>query len=232
MALHGGGEFLSGDEAFIRALLETVATEPIRIAIVPVAAARSRPDLAASHGRQAFESVARELGRHVDIDEVLVVARDAAEDADMAARLKVANVIHLPGGDPDLVPLTLEGSPAWEAIVVAFRDGATLAGASAGAMGLAERTWTPRGWRDGLGLVRGLIVVPHFEGFDTRGWEGTVAELRRSHLGQLGLDERTGVISGPGFEGEWLVAGEGGVQWHSTSGAVSQGRHGDRLSLA
>jgi cyanophycinase len=231
VALHGGGEFLPGDEPFLEAVLATVHERPNRVAIVPVAAARHRPELAAGHGRQAFESVGRKQGLDVVVDEILVVDRASAGDETLAARLAAADVIHLPGGDPDLVPATLAGTEAWAAIVDAFRGGATLAGASAGAMGLAERTWTPQGWRDGLALVHGLIVVPHFRSFDARGWEGTVDELRRANLGQLGLDERTGVISGPGLEGEWLVAGEGAAHWFSPGGGVSSARHGERLAL-
>jgi cyanophycinase len=232
VALHGGGEFLAGDERFLEALLATVTERPIKVAIVPVAAARSSPDLSARHGRQSFEAVAHRVKLDLEVDEVLVVDRDSASDERLAARLASANVIHLPGGDPDLVPETLDGTAAWQAILDALRRGATLAGASAGAMGLADRTWTRHGWIDGLGLVDGLIVVPHFRGFDTRGWEGTVEELRRANLGQLGLDERTGVISGPGLAGEWLVAGEGEAHWFSPAGERTSGRHGDRLTLA
>lgn len=232
VALHGGGEFLPGDEAFLAALLDMAGRPTIRVAIVPVAAARGRPELVASHGRQAFERVGRERSIDVEVDAVLVVDRASAADELLVARLVRADVIHLPGGDPDLVPATLAGTPAWRAILEAFARGAIVAGASAGAMGLAERTWTRGGWQDGLGLVRGLIVVPHFAGFDTRGWEGTVDELRRANLGRLGLDERTGVISGPGLHGEWLVAGEGQAQWFPSSGDAINGSHGALLTLA
>jgi cyanophycinase len=231
VALHGGGEFLPGDEPFLDAVLHTMGAQPVRVAIVPVAAARGRPDLSARHGRQAIEAVGRERGVDVEVDEVMVVDRASASDEALVERLGRANLIHLPGGDPDLVPDTLAATPAWDAMLEAYRRGATIAGASAGAMGLATRTWTPRGWQHGLGLVPGLIVVPHFHGFDPRGWEGTVDELRGAKLGQLGLDERTGVISGPGLEGDWQVAGEGDVHWFSQTGTTSTGRHGDRLSL-
>ena len=58
------------------------------------------------------------------------------------ARLEAAHVIHLPGGDPDLLPAVLRGTPAWAAILRAHVAGACVAGASAGAMALAERLWT------------------------------------------------------------------------------------------
>jgi cyanophycinase-like exopeptidase len=231
VALHGGGEFLSGDEAFLRAVLELVETRPLRVAIVPVAAARGRPDLAAAHGREAFQRVGRESSIALEVDEVHVIDRDSAADEKLVALLVRADVIHLPGGDPDLVPGTLAGTPAWRAILDTFSRGAVVAGASAGAMGLAERTWTPHGWRDGLGLVHGLIVVPHFSGFDRRQWEGAVDELRRANLGQLGLDERTGVISGPGLVGPWIVAGEGEATWFPPNGDAIRGDHGTSLDL-
>jgi cyanophycinase len=232
VALHGGGEFLPGDEAFLRALLELVDRQPVRVSVLPVAAARHRPDLAADHGRAAFERVAGDVGIVVRAESVAVVDRASADDAGLAARLRESDIIHLPGGDPELVPATLSGTAAWSAIREAFERGAIVAGASAGGMGLAERTWTRGGWRDGLGLVRGLIVVPHFAGFDTRGWEGTVEELRRARLGQLGLDERTGVISGRGVSGSWQVAGEGTVHWFPASGEPVTRGHGEELDLA
>ena len=48
VALHGGGEFLAGDEPFLAALLDAAAPaaggdRPIRVAVVPTAAARGRP---------------------------------------------------------------------------------------------------------------------------------------------------------------------------------------------
>ena len=70
VALHGGGEFLPGDEPFLEALLVAAAPlvddgEPIRIAIVPTAGANGRPGIVAAHGVAAFERVARRAGRPV-----------------------------------------------------------------------------------------------------------------------------------------------------------------------
>ena len=55
VALHGGGEFLPGDEPVLLALLE-LAPRPdgaVRIAVVPTAAARGRPDIAAAERSMA-----------------------------------------------------------------------------------------------------------------------------------------------------------------------------------
>jgi cyanophycinase-like exopeptidase len=235
VALHGGGEFLAGDERFLERLLEASQAhesgEPIHVSIVPVAAARSMPAAAVATGRSAFTRVARGAGLAIEVDPAMIIDDESAANEEIASRLEASDVIYLPGGDPDLVVGVLAGSRAQTAIEVAFARGAVVAGASAGAMGLASRTWTPVGWRDGLGLTHGFVVVPHFAGFERDGWEGTVDQLRRAHLGQLGLDERTGVISSPGGQAPWQVAGEGTVHWFPASGQAQSGRDGEELDL-
>jgi cyanophycinase len=185
--------------------------------------------------RDAFERVARDGGLAVKVESAVVVDAASAGDARIGDRLRNADLIYLPGGDPDLVPAILLGTPAWHSIVAAHELGAVVAGASAGAMGLALRTWTPRGWRDGLGLVRGLVVAPHFDTFDRRGWEGTAEALHSAGFGYLGLDERTGVLSSGGANGTgggpWRVAGQGRAQWFPAVGEPSSATDGGTLDL-
>ncbi len=241
IALHGGGEFQAGDELFLQRLLE-LATErrgrpvgaAIRILIVPTAAARGRPGLVGAHGVAAFERVAAtgpwpdgRLPLTIDVEVVEVVDATSAADPAVAERLAAADVIHLPGGDPDLIPTILGGTPAWAAIVAAHRRGAVLAGASAGAMALASWTWTREGGMPGLGLVPGIVVVPHAS---ASGW-ATVAERFRdgvpAGLGLLGVGERTGAISRPTDPDAWDVVGEGEVRW-----LVSGGEPADAIVMA
>lgn len=250
LALHGGGEFLPGDEPFLRALLEAArpaaveralreraaggsASEPvIRAVVLPTASARGQPEATVAHGRDALRRVASEAGVAAEIDAALIVDRAGASDLALAATLAGADLIHLPGGDPDLIPAILAGTAASAAILEARIRGAVVAGASAGAMGMAVRTWTPHGWIDGLGLVRGLVVVPHFAGFDRRGWEATVDSLRSRGIGILGLDERTGVLSQPGAVGApWRVVGEGRAHWFPPAGEPVSATDGQTLDL-
>jgi cyanophycinase len=213
IALHGGGEFLPGDEPFLRAIVGEArrGTGAIRIAVVPTAAARGRADLAGANGVGALERVALGLGVAVEAEVVPVLDAASAADPVLAARLAGAGLIHLPGGDPDLIPALYPESAAWTAILAAHERGAVVAGASAGAMALAAVTWTPRGIVAGLGLVPGLLVVPHA---DAGVW-GRIVEryrdLRPAGLGVLGLAERTGIIGRPGSP--WEIAGEGAVHW-------------------
>ena len=225
IALHGGGEFQAGDEPSLQRLLELAAgrpgrsaSDPVRVAIVPTAAARGRPALVGSHGIDAFERVAATMawpsgGGAVEVNVIGILDATSAADAALAASLAAADLIHLPGGDPDLIPTVMAGATAWEAILTAHRAGAVLAGASAGAMALAPWTWTPGGGVSGLGLVDGLVVVPHAS---THGWAGAVERFRNGippALGLLGVAERTAAISRPGEGGTWDVVGEGEVRW-------------------
>lgn len=223
LALHGGGEFESGDERFLAALVEAAAERAagrsIRAAVVPTAAARGRPALAGARGAAALERVAASLGVALVASTIPVVDAASAADFELAARLAAADLTYLPGGDPDLIPTILAGSVAWTAIATAYAEGAVVAGASAGAMALAELTWTPAGIVAGLGAAAGLLVVPHADaGSWTRNLRRFGGSGSPSPVGLLGLGERTGVI-GPG-DGTWRVVGEGEVRWLPADGVA------------
>ncbi len=236
IALHGGGEFLDGDERFLEAIL-AVAPRPdgiVRVAVVPTAAARGRPDLAAANGVAAIARVGAAAGLRVHGEVARVVDTTSANDPDLAGRIARAGLIHFPGGDPDLIPTLLRDTPAWAAVQTALAAGAVLAGASAGAMAMGSWTWTPGGGIPGLDVVPGIIVVPHA---DARSW---VANLHRfgsdapaEPLHILGLAERTGVIGPP--SGPWQVVGPGEARWLPAGsrepGAATVFRGGDTLRL-
>jgi len=238
VALHGGGEFQPGDEAFLGALLKLAADRrgverAIRVAIVPTAAARGRPDLAAAHGVDAFARVAEAAGLAVEAEEIRVVDAASAADPELAARLADADIIHFPGGDPDIIPSLMLGTATWAAITRAHAGGAVLAGASAGAMAFGSWTWTHGGGLAGLKVVRGLVVVPHARAST---WDATAerfAAWAPPGLGALGLAEQTGVIEEPSTPGNetiaWRVVGPGEARWlaHPGSGETVVARSGE-----
>lgn len=215
IALHGGGEFLPGDEAFLRAILEQAprADGVVRIAVVPTAAARGRPDLAAANGVAAFRRIAAEAGVEILVEAVRVVDAASAADPSLADTLAASTLIHLPGGDPDIIPTLFPGTAAWAAIGRARAGGAVLAGASAGAMGLAAWTWTPAGVVPGLALVPGVIVAPHADAASWARWVARFGGSVPAGIGPLGLAERTGVIVPGDGVGPWRVVGEGEARW-------------------
>ncbi|HSL35135.1 MAG TPA: Type 1 glutamine amidotransferase-like domain-containing protein, partial [Candidatus Limnocylindrales bacterium] len=154
----------------------------------------------------------------------------SAADPALADLIACADLVYLPGGDPDLVPAIL-GRPAaaGRALAEARRRGAVVAGASAGAMALADWSWTPQGGVAGLGFVRGFAIVPHYDEVRRLEWQTNLDGLAPDGLGYLGLDERTGVISDGGG---WTVAGEGAAYWFARGSAEPVvARHGERIDL-
>ena len=127
------------------------------------------------------------------------------------APLESAHLVHFPGGDPDLIPSTfarhagLGRDPSR-----AYDGGAVIAGASAGAMAMAGRCWTPAGRRRRAGLLPGYAVLPHYAPGRLRGWRSVVDVDGAPPVSWLGIDEQTLVIGRPG--GPWLVAGRGRVR--------------------
>lgn len=223
LGLHGGGEF-RGDDAFLGALLRAAVAArpdrpvdtPLRVVLLPTAAARHRPALAAAGGIAAFEQVALDIGVRIAPSEARVVDTRSAADESLAWRLETADLVYLPGGDPDVVLDVLAGSAAWHAVARARMRGAVVAGASAGAMALGELTWTPDGVRRGFGWAGRVFVVPHAVGraSDHRSADDGVSADARERRRLLGrddlslflLEERTGVI---GDGQRWTVAGAG-----------------------
>ena len=159
----------------------------------------------------------------------------SAADPRLAAELAAADVIHFPGGDPDLIPTVMPGSAAWAAITDAHAAGAVLAGASAGAMAFASWTWTPGGGMAGLMVVRGSSVVPHARAST---WDSTIerfAAWAPDGLGALGLAEQTGVIEEPVAPGSatigWRVVGPGEARWLcGPGGETVVARSGEMIS--
>src|SRR5262245_24405704 len=221
IALHGGGEFLPGDETFLDALLQAARraaagrhgdiSELIRVVVVPTAAARSRPDLAASNGVDALQRRGSAAGLPIWADVALIDDATSADDPALAELIGAADLVYLPGGDPDLIPTLLSDSAAaGRALRDAHDAGGVLAGASAGGMALADWTWTTGGGVRGLGFVPGIAVFPHYEESRRKAWQENLETIAPTGLGYLGLDERTGVIS---ERDEWVVAGEGSAYW-------------------
>jgi hypothetical protein len=256
LALHGGGEFLSGDEPFLDHLLGLAAaaardriratavgdaaaggTAPaaIRIELLTTAVARHRPDMAFAVGSAAFERLAADLaggagGVPVRVRHARVVDASSAADPTIAGRLAGADLVYLPGGDPDAVIEILAGSPAWRGVQAARMRSAVVAGASAGAMALGELTWTQEGFVAGFGWAGRLVVVPHASRERVASMRPLVDALPHgAELTIVGLPERAGVTGRPGA---WTVVGEGGAWWwppgapaprHAPAGTVIRG---------
>jgi cyanophycinase len=142
------------------------------------------------------------------------LTRTNANSKEIAERARGGGFFYLVGGDPGLVAQVLRASRVWAAIFDAWRDGAALAGSSAGAMALCTHTliratWPNRSTRrpaDALGVVPETAVLPHFETFGHRWVESAQRELPGVTL--LGIDERSAAVW---RDEAWWAAGPGAV---------------------
>ena len=202
IALHGGGEFQRGSEIGDRRLVVAAGGADARVIVVPTAAAREYPEMAARNGVQWFKQIGAQAAA------AMVVDQRSANDSAIVATIESASLIYLPGGDPVLLVETLRDSQAWRAIVKAHERGVAIGGASAGAMALGARMWNPRTGDliDGLGLIP-IVTLPHFgaERIDrARALRGQLDQATRL----FGIAERTSAI----WDGsQWTAWGPGAV---------------------
>jgi cyanophycinase-like exopeptidase len=147
--------------------------------------------------------------------------RDDANNSMFASMIAGAGLIYLSGGDPHYLAETLRDTKVWSAIETSWRAGSALAGCSAGAMAMGS--WIPslrhprKGSTEGLGLLKHLGVIPHFDAFAAR-----VPDLLtrfvlpdESAITVVGIDEETALVGGPT---EWTVQGRQSVWRLSTQG--------------
>jgi len=206
LALVGGDEFNPGNDEQDRMLARAAGRGPAFV--VPTAAARQGPERAVAHATAWFERFDLELR------ELQVLRRTDANSRELADLARSGGFFYLVGGDPGLVVQVLQGTRVWTSMFQAWRDGASLAGSSAGAMALCSHTLIRAGWPDrtqrrpvdALGVVPKAAVAPHFEKFGQRWVESARRELPGVTV--LGLDERTAAVW---TDGQWVAAGPGAV---------------------
>lgn len=223
IALVGSGEFLPAMNDVDAALLAATGRRRPRVAILPTA---SWPDGEDVFRRWAAMGVDHFSALGAEVEPLLVRDRFDADDAAHVQAIGEADLIYLSGGKPGHLTASLVGSPVGDALVAAHRRGATLAGCSAGAMILAGRHWDfrrrrlfwPVRWRDGLDLVPGAAVIPHYDAFPEPVSAMLVLQAPRG-VTTLGIDEDTALV---GRDGSWQVQGRGRV-------TVWRGRHRERF---
>ena len=206
LALVGGDELKPGNEPQDELLATAAGTGPAYV--IATAAARQRPELAVRHAQGWFARFG------LDVQELPARTRTQAKAAENVVRAAEGRLFYLVGGDPGLTVGTLAGTPLWDAIVGAWREGASLAGSSAGAMALGA--WSlvrgrykgdaQRRFKDALGLVPGVAVAPHFETFGRR-WVGSGQATGREVV-LVGIDGRSAAVW---YEGTWRAMGPGAV---------------------
>jgi len=224
LALVGGDELHPGNEPIDRVLVEAAAGGPAFV--LATAGARQGAAQAVRNAQAWFAGLGAEMR------ELPATKRSHVTDRANVELARTGRLFYLVGGDPGIVPKLLAGSPLWEAIVAAWRDGAALAGSSAGAMAMGE--WTlirdrmpgdsKRRYADALGLVPGVAVVPHHDTFGQR-WVDHALEAAPDGAILLGIDERTGAV----WQADgWRALGDGAVTV-ITAGSRERFEDGERI---
>jgi cyanophycinase len=206
LVLNGGDEFHPGNDEQDRILASAAGRGPAYV--VPTAAARQGPEQAVAHATEWFARFG------VQVHELSVLKRADANSKELAETARAGGFFYMVGGDPGLVAQVLAGSRVWAAMFEAWRDGAALAGSSAGAMALCSHTLIRATWPNrfnrrpaaALGVVPDTALLPHFDTFGHKWIESAERELPGTTL--LGIDERTAAVW---RDERWTAAGPGAV---------------------
>jgi cyanophycinase-like exopeptidase len=200
VCLQGGGEFSVGSRAMDADLARRAAG---RVVVTALAGAPGRDyDTATANGVRHFRAVG--AGDVVGAPD----ARTAPDEA--AAVVRSARLLVLPGGSPSRLLTALQSTPVGELVGALVADDGVVMGASAGAMVLCPWTVLPDRRSGGgmavepaLGLVPGVVVVPHWSGGSSRGdWLRAIEAAVPEGVEVLGIPEESGVL----VEGDRLTA--------------------------
>ncbi len=204
LALVGGDPFGDGC-AFNRTLVEAVGAT--RVAVLPTAAAFEGPDDAVAQATAYFG------GFGVAVDPVMVIRRADANEAEHAEVLRAARVIYLVGSSGMHARPTLQDTPVWEAIVGAWRGGATVVGSDAGAQILCDPMVDDRGgaFTVGLGLIERVAVISRYESWSADAL-ARMRQMTNEDLAVIGIDTATAAVRSP--RGDWTTEGAGRVEVH------------------
>jgi cyanophycinase len=210
LALVGSGEYLPEAQ-----LLES---ELLRFGIsrgksntyiqIPTAAGKEGEDRLDFWRRRGADQAAR-IG--CEVKYLPVLSREDAFNEKWIEEIKSAGLIYFSGGDPVHLAEVFADTPMWQAIVQSWREGASLAGCSAGAMAFGGKIIGIRRSHisAGLNLLPEIEVIPHYDKF--LGWlpdRVTAAIVRKdADTALLGIDENTALV----LTDKWRKYGTGKV---------------------
>jgi cyanophycinase len=184
---------------------------------------------ASSLGREAgerYRQVLGELGVGT-VRPLHAMTRAQANDETFARSVSDATGIFLTGGNQLRLSSTIGGTRLADAILERFREGAVIAGTSAGASAMSSHMiafgasgGTPKhrmaALAAGLGVLPSVIIDQHFQQRNRLGRLLSVIAQNPSLLG-LGIDEETAGVEGP--DGVMVVIGRGCITIVDGAGA-------------
>lgn len=207
LVLIGGAEDRTGRKEILRRSLELNQAETV--SIIP-SASRHPAGLARQYAR-AFRSLGARRVFTLDIR-----SRDEADLDRYAKRIGESDLIFFTGGDQVRLVRLLAGSRLIEETRQRMRQGATVAGSSAGAAAASDAMLYDGQLKGlhkgrvrhsrGFGFIRGITVDTHFVKRNRIGRLAQFLVSSRNDRG-IGLSEDTAMFIGPGGIGEVLGRG-------------------------
>lgn len=247
VALVGSGEYTDAMLETDAALLDTVGgAAGARVVLLPTAAGLEKDG--PTYWNNLGQSHFRKLGVS-DIRSTLVLDEVSAADPKQVDLLRGADFYYFSGGDPHHIINSLRGSPAWEVISRAQREGAVMAGCSAGAMAMSGYslplralisglvTGAPGDWSPALATVPQVVVFPHFDRMPGALSEPMVRRLSHAApagVSLIGVDEDTALVrlDPPGEQGGlWRVMGRQTVHIYRKGSEPLRLRAGETIIL-
>ena len=203
IALVGSGEYLP-----VMAEIETelISGRGNRYIQIPTAASLEG-EKSLNYWKDLGISQANRIG--VQAVPLLITNKDEANDEALANEIEGAGLIYFSGGNPHHLANTLRNSKVWNAIFSAWKNGAALAGCSAGAMAIANHIPEIKTFgktiTEGFALLPNVRVIPHFD----RMFMSAFSRFAKDDsMTVLGIDENTALVGGLT---EWQVKGVGTV---------------------
>lgn len=203
LALVGGGEWSDASADVDRMLLENSgATE---VVVLPTGGAYEQPQRLVDQATAFFD------GLGVKTRGLMVLGRPDAQDEANVAAVREARFVYLAGGSALHLRSVLKESALWDALVLAWNDGAAVAGSSAGAMVMGDPMVDPRGgaFTLGLGLVEQVAVIPHFDEWSP---EKAHRVFQLAPAGVPVVSLHTGSALLRAGDGAWSTGGAGAVE--------------------
>ena len=194
VAIEGGGPFVGNDE-LDRRLLSGAGIE--RVVMLPTADAFEQPGQLVA----AAEAWGGRIG--VTVEPLMVIKRADAEDPDSAAAIDAVQAVFLAGDSASHLRSVLKDTPLFEALTDLLVRGGTLIACGPCGAALCDPMTDQRGggFALGLGLVRGLAVIPGCES-----WPREQLERAHTHADTPLVDLPTGSAIVRRGE-EWEVIG-------------------------
>jgi len=186
IVLNGGNEFAAESNALNKAMLDLTSRRPVQLVVVPMGA--NNPRKAAQQGIRYF----RTFG--IQAESILFPDAEAANVANLSAAMESADVIYLTDGNPLDAVRIFADTEAFAKLRRAWERGVIIAASGAGAMALCDLYWDSGVWEKGLGLLKGIVVIPHQELVAGRFSGERLRQGLPPEYTILGLDDATGVI--------------------------------------